>query len=73
MNILRRLLGKGCSHNFSWPRLYTDGLHYQTCSQCGRSYEYDWTLMRRTDRLKAANVPVHLLAHETPARHAKSL
>jgi hypothetical protein len=56
MNFLNRLLGKGCSHKFSWPRLYTDGLHYQTCSRCGISYEYDWNTMQQTGRVKSVVV-----------------
>ena len=53
MNFLKRLLGKHCAHQFSWPRLYTDGHHYQTCSRCGISYEYDWNTMQLTGRVKA--------------------
>jgi hypothetical protein len=57
MNFLNRLLGKGCSHQFSWPRLYTDGQHYQTCSRCGISYEYDWNTMQQTGRVKGVAAP----------------
>jgi hypothetical protein len=31
MNFLRRLLGRGCTHGFSWPRIDDDGRHYQVC------------------------------------------
>jgi hypothetical protein len=51
MALLRRLFGKGCLHRFSWPRVDTNGRHYQICSVCGTAYEYDWKLMRRTERL----------------------
>ncbi|MFY9561119.1 MAG: hypothetical protein WAQ52_12870 [Terriglobales bacterium] len=47
----KRLLGRGCPHRFSWPRIDTDGRHYQICLVCGTAYEYDWTMMRRTGRL----------------------
>lgn len=73
MNFLKRLLGKGCSHHFSWPRIDTQGRHYQICSLCGIAYEYDWGLMRRTDRLMAANIPLHLAIAQGPGRRAKSL
>lgn len=73
MNFLKRLLGKGCSHRFSWPRVDTDGRHYQICPQCGIAYEYDWGLMRRTDRLVVANAPLHLALAHGSARPAKSL
>jgi len=59
MTFLRRLFGGGCLHRFSWPRITTNGHHYQICSVCGVAYEYDWKMMRRTK---------HLLVPE--ARHA---
>jgi hypothetical protein len=49
--IWKRLLGRGCKHRFSWPRIDNDGRHYQICLLCGTAYEYDWTSMRRTSRL----------------------
>lgn len=49
--IWKRLLGRGCAHRFSWPRIDSDGRHYQICLLCGTAYEYDWTSMRRTSRL----------------------
>ncbi|MGB8987266.1 MAG: hypothetical protein WCC37_11735 [Candidatus Sulfotelmatobacter sp.] len=51
MNFLKWILGRGCSHKFSWPRIDADGRHYQICPLCGTAYEYDWRMMRRTDRL----------------------
>jgi len=58
MKFLKQLLGRGCTHRFSWPRIGEDGRHYQICLGCGRAYEYDWAKMRRTDRLVAAMVPM---------------
>jgi len=49
------LLGR-CSHEFSWPRRAADGQYYQVCLLCAAEYKYDWTTMRRTERV----------AHETP-------
>jgi hypothetical protein len=48
MAFLRRLLGGGCLHRFSWPRIDTNGHHYQICSDCGTAYEYDWKMMGRS-------------------------
>jgi len=59
MNFLKQLLGKGCTHQFSWPRIGDDGRHYQICLACGTAYEYDWRKMRRTDRLLHMAVPGH--------------
>lgn len=61
MNFLKMILGKGCAHTFSWPRIDDKGEHYQICSQCGIAYHYDWKRMRRTE---------HLLAPENRARLA---
>ncbi len=44
------LLGR-CSHEFSWPRRAADGQYYQVCLLCAAEYKYDWTTMRRTERL----------------------
>jgi len=55
MNFLKRLLGQGCSHRFTWPRIDANGRHYQICPLCGTAYEYDWSIMRRTDRLLGAD------------------
>jgi hypothetical protein len=55
MNFLKQLLGRGCTHRFAWPRIGADGRHYQICLACGKAYEYDWRMMRRTDRQLATN------------------
>jgi hypothetical protein len=48
------MLGR-CSHEFSWPRRGADGDYYQVCLLCAAEYKYDWTTMRRTERLEHAN------------------
>ncbi|HLH06900.1 MAG TPA: PilZ domain-containing protein [Terriglobales bacterium] len=40
-----------CSHEFSWPRRLPTGDYYQVCLRCGAEYGYDWTTMRRTERV----------------------
>ena len=45
------LLGR-CSHEFSWPRRAVDGEFYQVCLLCAAEYKYDWSTMRRTERVK---------------------
>jgi len=47
------MLGR-CSHEFSWPRRGADGDYYQVCLLCAAEYKYDWTTMRRTQRLEHA-------------------
>ena len=44
------MLGR-CSHEFSWPRRAADGQFYQVCLLCAVEYSYDWTTMRRTQRV----------------------
>src|SRR6202011_6366729 len=44
------MLGR-CSHEFSWPRRGADGEYYQVCLLCAAEYKYDWTTMRRTQRV----------------------
>jgi len=44
------LLGR-CFHEFSWPRRGADGQYYQVCLLCASEYHYDWTTMRRTERV----------------------
>ena len=56
VKLLKLLLRRGCTHRFSWPRIDENGRHYQICLACGTAYEYDWRLMRRTNRLLAAAV-----------------
>ena len=45
------LLGH-CSHEFSWPRRAADGQFYQVCLLCAAEYKYDWSTMRRTERVR---------------------
>ena len=47
------MLGR-CSHEFSWPRRGADGDYYQVCLLCAAEYKYDWTSMRRTERVEHA-------------------
>jgi hypothetical protein len=47
------MLGR-CSHEFSWPRRGADGEYYQVCTLCAAEYKYDWTTMRRTERVEHA-------------------
>jgi hypothetical protein len=47
------MLGR-CSHEFSWPRRGADGDYYQVCMLCAAEYKYDWTTMRRTQRVEQA-------------------
>jgi len=54
------MLGR-CSHEFSWPRRAADGDYYQVCLLCAAEYGYDWTTMRRTERVPQENA-------STPAR-----
>lgn len=51
MDVLR--LGR-CSHEFSWPRRGDDGDYYQVCLLCAAEYKYDWTTMRRIERVEHA-------------------
>jgi hypothetical protein len=57
MNLLKLVFGRGCQHRFSWPRIDSKGDHYQICLLCGTAYEYDWRMMRRTDRLLPLALP----------------
>jgi PilZ domain len=45
------LLGR-CSHEFSWPRRAADGQFYQVCLLCASEYKYDWSTMRRIERVR---------------------
>ena len=50
----------GCSYarallsEFSWPRRGSDGDYYQVCLLCAAEYKYDWSTMRRTERVEHA-------------------
>jgi hypothetical protein len=45
------MLGR-CSHEFSWPRRGADGDYYQICLLCAAEYKYDWSTMRRIERVQ---------------------
>jgi hypothetical protein len=47
------MLGR-CSHEFSWPRRAADGDYYQVCLLCAAEYKYDWSTMRRIERVEHA-------------------
>lgn len=67
VRLLKLLLRQACTHRFSWPRIDENGRHYQICLACGTAYEYDWRLMRRTNRLLAA--VVHDQLHGSRVSH----
>ena len=54
VKLLKLLLRQACTHRFSWPRIDENGRHYQICLACGTAYEYDWRVMRRTNRVLPA-------------------
>ena len=60
VKFLQLLLRQGCTHRFSWPRIDDNGRHYQVCLACGTAYEYDWEMMRRTNRLLVTTVQTEL-------------
>src|SRR5271169_5626068 len=63
------MLGR-CSHEFSWPRRGNDGDFYQVCLVCAAEYKYDWTTMRRTERVEHA--AAQGTAESTHARRSRS-
>jgi hypothetical protein len=67
VKLLKLLLRQGCTHRFSWPRTDSNGRYYQVCLACGAAYEYDWKMMRRTNRLVAVNLNDQL--HDTRLSH----
>jgi len=69
MNVLKRLFGRGCVHRFSWPRMDSDGRYYQTCPNCGITYEYDWKMMRRTAHLLPNDGSTTTAGSHTPRAH----
>jgi hypothetical protein len=75
MNFWKRLCGRGCAHRFTWPRIDANGCHYQICLLCGTAYEYDWTMMRRTNRLMLPLTTVNVIAISSDLQqlHALSL
>jgi len=58
MTFWDELLKRSCPHRFAWPRVDAEGFHYQICLLCGTAYEYDWKMMRRTDRLVSSGVQI---------------
>ena len=60
VKFLKLLLRQGCIHRFAWPRTGSDGRYYQVCLACGAAYEYDWEMMRRTNRLLVPAVEAEL-------------
>ena len=58
------MLGR-CSHEFSWPRRAADGDYYQVCLLCAAEYKYDWTSMRRTERVEHAKPDSNIRRNHT--------
>jgi hypothetical protein len=67
MKFLEKLLHRGCAHRFGWPRVDSDGRHYQICLACGAAYEYNWETMRQTGRLLV--VPTQALHQHIAVPH----
>ena len=63
------MLGR-CSHEFSWPRRGADGQFYQVCLLCAVEYSYDWTTMRRTQRVDRSQAASE--AEGTTTRRSRS-
>jgi hypothetical protein len=53
--LLDALMLRTCSHEFSWPRRAADSQYYQVCLLCAVEYKYDWTTMRRVERVDRAS------------------
>jgi len=53
--LLDALMLRTCSHEFSWPRRAADSQYYQVCLLCAVEYKYDWTTMRRIERVDRAS------------------
>jgi hypothetical protein len=49
--LLAKLFSRLCPHEFTWPRLASDGTHYQVCGLCGDRYRYNWETMSREERM----------------------
>ena len=62
------MLGR-CSHEFSWPRRAADGDYYQVCLLCAAEYKYDWTTMRRTERVEHSKPETTTFVAATRARN----
>jgi len=65
MKLLKWLFEPGCSHRFTWPRVGSNGRHYQICLRCAAAYEYDWEKMHLTRREHTAPVQ-HAFAETAP-------
>ena len=63
------MLGR-CSHEFSWPRRAADGDYYQVCLLCAAEYKYDWSTMRRTERVQQTSAETTTAARRSRS-HAK--
>jgi len=72
MSTLLHILGR-CSHEFSWPRRWSDGAYYQVCLLCGEEYAYDWKHMKRTERITAGRFAERVMEgiRKGPARQAR--
>jgi len=68
--LLEALMLGRCSHEFSWPRRGADGQYYQVCLLCAVEYSYDWSTMRRTQRVDRSQSPG--AADGTAARRGRS-
>ena len=64
------MLGR-CSHEFSWPRRAANGQYYQVCLLCAVEYSYDWTTMRRTERVDRSQSASDAESTTTRRRHAR--
>jgi len=56
LRLFKLILRHTCTHRFSWPRIGSNGQHYQICLYCGTAYEYDWEGMKRTERVLSEHV-----------------
>jgi hypothetical protein len=55
-----------CSHEFSWPRRASDGHYYQVCLLCASEYKYDWTSMRRVERVARGPEQTNTVSRSEP-------
>jgi hypothetical protein len=67
--LLTRLFGLLCRHDFSWPHTGGHGQDYQVCLICGAVYEFDCTTMRRTRRLPEFPRPTPNLSFRAEKDH----
>ena len=64
------MLGR-CSHEFSWPRRAADGHYYQVCLLCAAEYKYDWSSMRRIERVEPVPTEVSTTTRRGTRSHSK--